>query len=176
MLIGILADSHDRMDYLRAAVRLCDEHGVEAAVHAGDFIAPFAVEALGELDCPVHAVFGNNDGERLGIQAAFGDWGKVHPGPVELDLGGRRVLLMHEPYALASHEASGRHDLIVYGHTHEIDWRPARPETGRTLVINPGEICGWLSGRGTFALYDLAAGAGRLLRLPDGEELQPDAG
>ena len=46
--------------------------------------------------------------------------------------------------------ASGSHDLIVYGHTHQIDLRE-RP----CVVLNPGEAGGWLTGRCTAALVDL---------------------
>lgn len=161
MKIGLLADSHDHVDNLRYAVEGCREAHVEVVLHAGDFIAPFAVKVLADAGCPVHAVFGNNDGERLGIRDAFSDWGTVLPGPIELELAGKRILLMHEPYGLESHEASDRNDLIVYGHTHESVWR-TRPD-GAGLVINPGEVCGWVTGRATFALVDLASGEGKLV-------------
>ncbi|MFQ5743618.1 MAG: metallophosphoesterase [Acidobacteriota bacterium] len=163
MRIAIIADSHDQMDNLRRAIDICRQEEVETLLHAGDFIAPFAVKALAEVGCPVHAVFGNNDGERLGIRDAFGDWGRVQPGPVELTLAGKRILLMHEPYALASHEASNRSDLIIYGHTHESEWRPRSGDGSGGLVINPGEVCGWVTGRATFALFDLQKGDGRLV-------------
>lgn len=169
MRIGVLADSHDHLDRLRRAVARCRQEKVEALLHAGDFVAPFAVALLAGAACPVHAVFGNNDGERLGIRDAFGEWGEVRPGPVELELGDRRVLLMHEPYALASHEESGRYDLVVYGHTHEVDWRPQAGASGdaahRRRVINPGEVCGWVTGKASFALFDLAAGEAELVEL-----------
>jgi len=58
---------------------------------------------------------------------------------------------MHEPACLEALAAGGKVDVIIYGHTHEIDVR-----TGRTLVINPGEGGGWLSGRATAAILDLA--------------------
>jgi predicted phosphodiesterase len=47
--------------------------------------------------------------------------------------------------------AGGAVDVIIYGHTHEIDVK-----NGRTLIINPGEGGGWLSGRATAAVLDLA--------------------
>jgi len=165
MRIAILADSHDHMDNLREAVEIARNEQVDAILHAGDFIAPFAVKALAGIDCPVHAVFGNNDGEVLGIRDAFGDWGEVRFGPVEIELAGQNVLLMHEPYALDSHEAGRANDLIVHGHTHETDWRPQANPGGVGVVINPGEVCGWVTGRATFALFDLGSGEGELVEL-----------
>lgn len=163
MRIAILADSHDHVDRLRRAIERCRDENVESVLHAGDFIAPFSVKVLADAGCPVHAVFGNNDGERLGIRDAFGDWGEVQPGPIELELGSRRILLMHEPYGLASHEASDRNDLIIYGHTHETDWRPLGEQGSGRWVINPGEVCGWVTGRATFALFDLERSEGELI-------------
>jgi putative phosphoesterase len=43
--------------------------------------------------------------------------------------------------------------VVVHGHTHET--RVCRE--GNTLVINPGEVCGYLSGRPTIALLDTDA-------------------
>jgi len=164
MKIAILADSHDHVDNIKKVVARCHEEGVEALLHAGDFIAPFAVKPLAAVDCPVHAVFGNNDGERLGVSAAFGAWGQVQPGPIELSLAGRRILLMHEPYGLASHEAGGHNDLIIYGHTHESEWRPQAGAPDK-LVINPGEVCGWVTGQATFALFELERWEGELVQI-----------
>ncbi|MEM2187311.1 MAG: metallophosphoesterase family protein, partial [Thermofilaceae archaeon] len=45
---------------------------------------------------------------------------------------------------------TGSFDVVVYGHTHEIDVRMV----GRTLVVNPGEACGYLTGRKTIAVLD----------------------
>jgi len=68
---------------------------------------------------------------------------------------------MHEPYGLASHEAGAHNDLIIYGHTHDSEWR-AQAGTADKLVINPGEVCGWVTGRATFALFALERWEGEL--------------
>jgi uncharacterized protein len=67
---------------------------------------------------------------------------------------------MHEPDALDALVASGRFDAIIYGHTHEPDIRE-----GKTLVINPGEACGWLKGNRTIAIWDLADGDVQIMPL-----------
>jgi putative phosphoesterase len=67
---------------------------------------------------------------------------------------------MHEPRALSAFLASGQYDLIVYGHTHKPEIRGGRP-----LLINPGELGGWLTGQPSAALVDLEALKGELLRL-----------
>ena len=41
-------------------------------------------------------------------------------------------------------------DVVVHGHTHKAEIR----QEGETLVVNPGEVCRYLSGRATIALLD----------------------
>jgi uncharacterized protein len=106
-------------------------------------------------------VFGNNDGEKLFLREKFAELGfELHHGPHEFQLQGRRICLMHEPRCLASLVKSGNYDLIVHGHTHEL----AIHEEG-TLVINPGEACGYLTGKPTCAVVDLDDLSGRFVEL-----------
>ncbi|MEM1638312.1 MAG: metallophosphoesterase family protein [Pyrobaculum sp.] len=41
--------------------------------------------------------------------------------------------------------------MVVYGHTHQASLE----RRGKTLVVNPGELCGCLTGRSSYALIDL---------------------
>lgn len=145
MLIGVISDSHDRIPLLRKAIEVLQARGAEVILHAGDFVAPFAVKELVKAKVPVHAVFGNNDGERNGIL-------KLLPGvqepPTVLELDGRKIVLDHYPEAVQKEEAKGA-DVVIYGHTHQVAVEPGPP-----LVLNPGECCGWLTGRCSCAILD----------------------
>ncbi|MEM9595830.1 MAG: metallophosphoesterase [Acidobacteriota bacterium] len=152
MRIGVLSDSHDNVPKVEAAVDLFVAEGVGMVIHAGDFVAPFAVAPLARLECPVVAVFGNNDGERVGLARAFADIGEVHPNVAEAELHGRRIAVTHYPEVAEPLSLAGRHDLVVYGHTHRVD---IQPRAG--LLVNPGETGGWVTGRCTVALVDLDA-------------------
>lgn len=160
MRIGLISDSHDNLFNLRKCLALLRQHGIEVVLHAGDFVSPFTAEPFRELGMQVIGVFGNNDGDKLYLRERFVGVGEVHMGPHELVLAGRRIVLMHEPRALEALVASGRYDLVIYGHTHRAEVREGCP-----LVINPGELGGWLTGRATFALVDLAAMRAELLSL-----------
>lgn len=162
MLLGVLADSHDHMDRLASAVARFAERKVQAVIHAGDFVAPFTVPVLGRAGARVTGVFGNNDGERVGLWRRFQEIGEVHERPHELRLEGHRILIEHEPVALEALGASD-YSLVVYGHTHEVDLR--RPESG-PIILNPGEVCGWVTGRATAAIVDLASREVEVLDLP----------
>ncbi len=150
MLIGIVSDTHDHLDRLRTALRRFAEAGVDIVLHAGDIVSPFMVVPFQEAGLRMVGVFGNNDGDKLFLRERFKGMGDLNFGPYEVELGGRRIVVMHEPRSLEALIASGKYDLVVYGHTHEVDVREGRP-----LVINPGECGGWLSGRATCALVDL---------------------
>ena len=153
MRLGLLADSHDHLTHLEAAVERLRSSEVAAVIHAGDFVAPFTVPLLARVGCPLWAVFGNNDGERVGLANRFREIGaQLFERPRELELEGRRILVCHEPFSLDALAGSATYDLVVYGHTHEVDVRV--PENG-ALVVNPGEVCGWLTGRATAAIVDL---------------------
>ncbi|HID00429.1 MAG TPA: metallophosphoesterase [Piscirickettsiaceae bacterium] len=152
MKIGLLADSHDNVSHLHQAVELFNTEGVELVLHAGDFVAPFAIVALQGLRSRVVAVFGNNDGERVGLTNKFTAAGwEVHPNLAQVEIGGRRIGVVHEPELVPALAAGGYYDLVVYGHTHEVEVRRERD----TLIVNPGEAGGWLTGRATVALVEL---------------------
>ena len=151
-MIGILSDSHDNLTALRLAVRLFDGAGCDLVIHAGDFVAPFAARELSALSCPVKAVFGNCDGERKGLLAAFEGLGMISLAPHAFEHAGRRFLVAHlgmpAPGALKPRPP----DVIVIGHSHRAEVR----KEGSLLVVNPGEAGGWLHGRSTVALLDPA--------------------
>ena len=152
MLIGAVADTHDNLTLLRQALTLLKERGAELVLHAGDFVSPFVALPFQEAGLRMIGVFGNNDGDKLYLRERFSGVGELHFGPHELELAGRRIALLHEPLALSALAASGHYDLIIYGHTHEVDLRPGPP-----LILNPGECGGWLSGRPSCALVDLSS-------------------
>lgn len=161
----MLADSHDHLDRLALAVRRLRDLKVELALHAGDLISPFSVPVLHEVGCPVRAVFGNNDGERVGLHLKFAALGhQVAERPQALEWHGKRILLQHEPVALQSLTGSPDFDLVVYGHTHVSDLRV--PDSG-ALLVNPGEVGGWVTGKATCAVVDLAQRTVELISLND---------
>ena len=146
MKLGIIADSHDNLNTLRQAVDYFNQQAVKFVLHAGDFVAPFTLKLLEQLKCPYQGVFGNNDGEKEGLRQKSDN--KIHPGPYYLELGGRKILLMHE---LDKSVIKKNIDLLIYGHTHKVK---VGTENG-VLLFNPGECGGWLTGKPTVAIIDL---------------------
>jgi putative phosphoesterase len=111
MRIGVLSDTHDHLGYLRRAVdALCDLQ-VELALHAGDYVAPFVVNELQRLPCRVLGIFGNNDGERVGLTRRLSEIGQVQVQPLFLELEGCRIAMVHEPEPVEAFARSGLYDL-----------------------------------------------------------------
>ncbi len=160
-MVGILSDTHDNLTRVREAVRLFNDAGCDLVIHAGDFVAPFAAEELCNLRAPVKAVYGNCDGEKAGLAKVFQGLGEIRDAPLKFSHAGLRFLVCHLDTPVGRHVASKACDIIVYGHTH----RPLVESRGGVLLINPGEACGWLRGKGTVALLDPAARTAEIITL-----------
>lgn len=151
MLIGIMADSHDNLPKIEQAVNFFNQREVKLVLHAGDFIAPFAVEKLRNLNCPFIGVFGNNDGEKKGLRNRITSInGEIYTPPYSFVKANKKILLLHDPGKLKKIDLSP-FQLIVYGHTHKNEIKKREEQ----VLINPGECGGWLTGRCTVALVNL---------------------
>jgi putative phosphoesterase len=151
MKIGIISDTHDHLPRTRQALVRFADAGAGHILHAGDLCSPFVFLLFREFKIPISAVFGNNDGEWLFLTKLAEGVGEIKKGPVELELSGRRIALMHEPVFVDALADSGHFDLIVYGHTHDhLEKRRAE-----ALIVNPGECCGYLRSRATAMICDL---------------------
>lgn len=163
MKAGILSDTHDRRESTERALELFLREGVGVVFHLGDVCAGFTLGAFRGCRVPLIGVYGNNDGDRRGIEVASG--GTFFTGPYKTSLDGRSVVLSHTFDALQDEVGErGRFDLVLFGHTH----RPLAMKVGRVLVVNPGEACGYMSGRATCAVVDLDVLEARILEIPVG--------
>ncbi|RLC95002.1 MAG: YfcE family phosphodiesterase [Chloroflexi bacterium] len=150
MKLGIVSDTHDNLPMIARAVELFNREKVDLVVHAGDFVSPFTADRLQGLQARLVGVFGNNDGDRPLLVRRFESIGEIRDDHCELELDGRKIAVMHQPRFLEALVVSGRYDLIIYGHTHQVDIR-----RGSTVVVNPGECAGWLTDMPTVAVIDL---------------------
>ncbi len=156
MRIGIIADSHDHVWNLRAA--LAGLATTDALICCGDLCSPFIIGILAEeyTAGPIHIVFGNNDGDlfRITQNAARFPQVTLHGELFTGEFAGRKVLVNHYP-AIVRQALPGDYDLICYGHDHQY----ASEQHGRTLLLNPGTLHGYepsskRDGPVTFAIYD----------------------
>jgi putative phosphoesterase len=161
--IGLMSDTHDKLDAVERAIDFFNQSGVRHVLHAGDLNSAFVVPLFSRLRARLHYVWGNNDGDQEMITARFKELGLPPPENFEsLKLGGRRIALLHgtHPGIVEAVVRSGMYDVVVRGHTHRAKVTGRRP-----LVVNPGEVCGYLTGKETVALLDLVRLRVRIIEL-----------
>ncbi|HOT03586.1 MAG TPA: metallophosphoesterase [Methanolinea sp.] len=165
MKIGIIGDTHDHLPNITRAVEALIRHEVDVVLHTGDYIAPFVIPILGSIPVRVVGVFGNNDGDRelLSTRSREQQNFEIAGYFADLRFDGERVALMHghDRALLAGCVGSGLYDIVVSGHTHQ----PSVYQEGSMLGINPGEICGYLTGNPTYAIYDTGERVARIIPL-----------
>jgi len=165
MLIGLISDTHDNLPMVDKAVRKLNDENVGLVLHAGDYVAGFVIPRFKELKARLIGVFGNNDGDHELLRKRFnenkrlelrGNFGKITADGLKIALlhGGDTELLE----ALIDGESF---DVVVHGHIHAAEVR----RKGRTLVVNPGEVCGYLTGKSTLALLDTVNREARIVEL-----------
>jgi len=153
MIVGLIADTHDHLPLIDKAVERLNQEKVDLVLHAGDYVAGFSVQHLKPLKAPLIGIFGNNDGDHELLQKKFRELGAELRGRfAEVRVDGLRIAMLHgeEEELLNSLVSAESHDLIVHGHTHEAKIY----RKGKTLVVNPGEVCGYLSGKPTIAILN----------------------
>lgn len=155
MLVGLISDTHDNLPAIIKAVRTFNSYEVGLVLHAGDYVAPFTFRAYMGLGCKLIGVYGNVDGDRSLLRERFSSLGfKVESEFEEFEVEGVKVALLHgvHPQIVDALALSGKYDVVVHGHTH----LRRNQKLGKTLVVNPGEACGYLYETKSIALLDTA--------------------
>ena len=153
MRLGLISDTHDDVPMIKEAIRCLNGLEVSLVLHAGDYISPFTAKPYSELKAKMIGVLGNNCAEREKLREVYAAVGKEIVGNfAEVEVGGKRIALLHghEEALLRSLITHGCYDAVIHGHDHKVKVE----KRGSTLVINPGEVCGYVSGRSSFGILD----------------------
>jgi putative phosphoesterase len=189
--LGIVSDIHCNAAGLRRAIDLMGD--IDELICLGDSIWEyrFSNEVVALLEeRAAHPIHGNHEegflgplGERArareGTDPALLDWLAARPHRIELDCGGKRLLLVHstpwEPRgayihpgdALLARFAEAEADIVLYGHTH----RQVVKRFGDVLVVNPGSAGDARDHRNgrqlSCAVLDTASEEVRIIDYPD---------
>ena len=157
MKLAVISDTHDHKDNIIKSVLIMNDEKVDVLIHCGDFVAPFVKRWFDGLNDNIKdnffGVYGNNDGERVGLKKILEGVCDIIGMEINKEFDGKKVFAAHMPTtktidALAT---SGKYDIILTGHTHQIV--NEKNENG-VLILNPGELCGYLTNKATFAIID----------------------
>lgn len=146
-----MSDSHDNLKAIKKAVKYFNKEQVEAVIHAGDLISPFTAREFLKLKSPLIAIFGNNDGERDGLRKAYQNMCYLEDFK-EISIDNRQIALIHgtNEALVESLFRCGKYDVVIIGHSHQVEIKK-----DKTLLINPGETCGYLTGDKTVILLEI---------------------
>lgn len=152
MLIGFVGDTHDNLKAIEKAVSLFNESHTDLVIFTGDLVSPFAVEAFKDLECELKGVFGNNEGDKKTVNMKLEEINSQFSSFLEIEFGEKSIAVYHgtDPSILDCIVRSKKYDIVASGHTHT----PEITLEEGTIVINPGECCGYLSSVPTVAMLD----------------------
>jgi len=165
MLIGVMSDTHDNLPLIEKAVKRLNEEKVTLVLHAGDYVAPFVIPKFKPLNAWLIGVFGNNDGDHELLRKRFSECKncEIRGRFAEIDAHGFKIALLHgdETELLEALVNCQGFDAIVHGHLHA----KGVQKKGKTMVIDPGEVCGYLTGKSTIALLDTVKRKARIIKI-----------
>jgi uncharacterized protein len=152
MRVGVMSDSHDRVPAVAELLRQMAQAGVTMVLHAGDYCSPFVLKPFEDSHVTLAGVFGRNDGdpEGLSTRASAGIGLELFESPHSFDVGGERILIVHDIGDVQQRSLES-HSIVIHGATHLQEMKTR----GDTLILNPGEACGWIHGTPQAAILDL---------------------
>ncbi len=155
-----MSDTHDNLPLIDKAVKKLLDENVDLVLHAGDYVSPFVISHFKPFKGKFIGVFGNNDGDHELLRSRFAEFNlelrgifaevKADDARIALLHGGEPGIVLGPSELLKSLLSSECYDVIVHGHVHDAKVE----QKGKTLIINPGEVCGYLTGKSSIALLD----------------------
>ena len=156
--VCIVSDSHDRADPLAKAVHDAKALGAEAVIHCGDLIGAQTIKPALAAGLPVHAIHGNNIGDPQAMHYQSRQSGgqlQYYGSEASIELGGRRVVVVHYDHHGYAMACTGDFDLVCCGHSHRAEARQVKNvKGGNSWLVNPGTVAA-LSAPATWVLADL---------------------
>lgn len=151
MKIAVISDTHDNKNAIFELIKSVNDNDIEVMIHAGDHISPFTIDWLSRAGCRVFGVAGNNDCEKEILKTKYEERGWVFSySTLALNLEGLIVVTHGTDQRLVDALInSGEYRVVIAGHLH----KPiVNYYSNDTLYLNPGEVCGYLTNKRTYAI------------------------
>ncbi|HHH72612.1 MAG TPA: metallophosphoesterase [Sulfuricurvum sp.] len=128
MKIGLLSDTHKKIEYSQTVIDHLVAEGAEFLIHCGDIVKEEMLQQLKKSGKRYLAVYGNNDPHLAEVHNRY----NLVQEPHYFKLAGTKFKLMHLPFYMSADA-----EVILFGHTHtfECDFKNG------ALFLNPGEAC-----------------------------------
>ena len=152
MIIGVTGDTHNNLKNIKQICSIFNKNRADLVFHTGDISLPKSLLAFKDLNCPLKAVFGNNDiGEQEGlIEASKNFECEISTEPFSCEINKKKIKVFHHP-EMIDEEALSNSDLILHGHTHRYRLEKIKD----CIVFNPGECAGFLKGKNQVGIVNL---------------------
>jgi len=149
MKVGIISDTHDRIDNLSKVINILHNKGCEELIHCGDLCSPFMISILEGFHGKVHCVLGNVGDPHVTLDRAMQAEINFEKDLLELEIERKKIAVIHYPKLAEALAYTKKYDIVFYGHNH----MPYKEKIGYCWLVNPGELMGW-KGKPCFAIYD----------------------
>ena len=153
MILGVVSDTHNRIDNVEKIIDIFNSNNVEKVIHTGDITQSGTLVRFKRLNCPLLGVYGNNDQEELDLVETAKDQGFIfQEPPFSIEIENRKIAIFHEPDEIERFiKKNPSINLIIHGHTH----RYRDEMVGEVKIINPGQCAGIIKGKNSVGLLNL---------------------
>lgn len=144
MKFAIVSDTHDNIKNFNKIIDFLNKEKINLILHCGDICKQETIdEAAQNFKGEIKFVKGNAE---IGLETL--------PETMEIELGGKKIGMVHYPDIAKKMAESRKYDLVFHGHTHK-PWEEKITRTGKEdcRLVNPGEVAGQRF-KPTFAIYD----------------------
>lgn len=174
MKIGVMSDTHDRLETVELAIKVFQKQKVKLIIHCGDWVSPFVPQYIynlkPKLTIPIKSVFGNNEGDifRFLKRQKSEKWNIDFSRDIfDLLIEDKKIAVYHGHNSIITDSLmkSGCYNAIFTGHTHEA----LNKFYDKTLHLNPGTTSGYCNGKNyqdkTVAIYNVINNTAKIINL-----------
>lgn len=167
MRIAVFSDIHDNLERWQEVASVLSKEKIKVGICCGDITNIETLSEIAKSFDKLYLSWGNADYpmiDKIGLLPENVDLfdGKSETGHNHhdefwmksigrIEIGNKKIIFTHTKFVAQELAREEKPDVVFYGHTHT----PWEEKIGKTLIINPGEICGRY-GRPSFAIFDLS--------------------
>jgi putative phosphoesterase len=163
MKVAIISDVHNNTTNLKKVLDYCIREKIETIICCGDLASEETLEFLSEnFSGKIYYTFGNMDNDQLKNFEALNRYKnvKLYKNFGEIKIDEKLVAFTHYPDLAKELCATGKYQLVFYGHTH----KPWEETINNCKMLNPGNVAGEIYPP-TFAVWDTTKNDFALIRI-----------